>query len=632
MSGSQPSAGMRVPRVLFHAAVLLASFSGLSAQTTVGTGSIVGTVSDPTGAVISGANVAITNVATGQAASLTTNSSGSFSSGALIPGNYKTLVSAKGFDSAETAVTVLVGNTAYVAVKLQIGSGKEIVEVQDSAPRMNTEQPTVQGVLNEQQIENLPINGRNFQDLAQLEPGVQIQDGGNFLGNPKDGFSSISFGGRFGHTARIEVDGVDVSDEILGSTTMNIPASGIQEFQLSQSSMDLSTELTTSGAVNVTTRSGTNVIHGEAFDFFRDSSLAAALPTPPGLSEPYQRSQYGGRVGGPIIRDKFFYFVDAEWTLQHEQTPVLVAQPFQQYSGSFSAPFHENNLMAKADYQLSRSVHAFYRFSYFQNFLTANGGSGFSLYDEKNVTRSHVIGFDFTTGSFSHSIRFGYLKTERNNQDATIGSNLPLANYGLNIQMGNTGLVTGPNGNAPESILQSNHQFKYDGSKAVRRSIIRYGFDFNRIAAAGYVPFNSLAPLLLTNVGPFEESFAQTGPFPGGDTNPLNYPVESVVLGNGLGYVTPFPGLGLPAGSYFYHRLGAYVGASSKWRKNFTLTYGVRYVREPARQSPGASARPAFHSAVACRCLACAHAPEDGRRSPAGPWPVRPDCSQSCLG
>ncbi len=87
---------------------------------------------------------------------------------------------------------------------------------------VNTEQATVQGILTEQQIENLPINGRNFLDLAQLEPGVQIQDGGTF--DPtKNGFSSVSFGGRFGRTARIEVDGLDISDETVGTTTMNIP-------------------------------------------------------------------------------------------------------------------------------------------------------------------------------------------------------------------------------------------------------------------------------------------------------------------------------------------------------------------------------------------------------------------------
>jgi Carboxypeptidase regulatory-like domain len=573
-----PSLAFALSSVLLP--VILAS--PLSAQTTVGTGSIVGAVSDPSGAVITEADVTITNIATGQIIHLSTNSSGAFNSGALIPGDYKTRVDARGFDIVAVPATVLVGNTATVNVTLRIGQEKQVVEVEGSAAQVNTEQPTVQGVLTAKQIENLPVNGRNFLDLAQLEPGVQIQDGANF-GIAKDGYSSISIGGRFGRTARIEVDGLDISDEIFGSATMNIPASGIQEFQLSQSSLDLSTELTTSGAVNVTTRSGTNEIHGEAFGFFRGSSLAAALPAPPGLSEPFQRSQYGGRLGGPILKNKFFYFLDAERTLQHEQAPVLVAAPFEQYSGSFSSPFHENNIMAKADYQITHTVHAFYRFSYFQNSFTANGGLGFSIYDGKNITRTNVAGFDFNTGSFSHSIRFGYLKTERNTVDGARGSGLPLANFPLDLQMGNTGLQTGPSGNASWAILQSDLQAKYDGSKILRSHIIRYGFAFNRIAAAAFVPVASLAPSLFTNIGAAEEAFAQTGPFPGGDSNPLNYPVESVGVSNGLGYLTPTPGLGLPAGSYFYHRLGLYAGDSWKWTRNFTLSYGLRYVREPGR-------------------------------------------------
>ena len=579
---SQPSSRMMWVRALAYYAALLVALGSpeqVSAQTTVGTGSIVGTVSDPSGALISAAKVTITNLDTRQVINVATNSSGSFNSGALVPGNYRTLISAKGFSSAEATTTVLVGNTATLNVTLCIGNEKEVVEVQGAARQVNTEQATVQGVLNEEQIENLPVNGRNFLDLAQLEPGVQIQDGVE-LG--KDGFSSISFGGRFGRTARIEVDGVDVSDEILGSTTTNVAASAIEEFQLSQSSHDLSTELTTSGAVNVTTRSGTNAIHGEAFDFFRDSHLAAALPAPPGFSEPFQRSQYGGRVGGPILKDKFFYFLDAERTLQHEQAPVLVAPPFQQYSGSFSAPFHEDDLMAKADYQIS-ALRLFYRFSYFENALVSSGGLGFSLYYDKNVTRAHVVGADFGRNSYSHSIRFGYLETVHSNADATRGSGLPLADYPLDLAMGNTGLVTGASGNAPQKILQSNYQVKYDGSKTAGSHIIRYGFTFNRIDAAGFVPFQTLAPYLSTNVGSYEEAFAQTGPYPGGDTNPLNYPVEYVQVSNALGYFTPFPGLGLPAGSFVYHRLGAYVGASSRWKRNLTLSYGVRYAREPGR-------------------------------------------------
>jgi hypothetical protein len=333
----------------------------------------VGTVNDPSQAVLGGAQVTITNVATGQLIHLITNPLGFYNSSALVPGGYRVRASAEGFSSVEVSLTVLVGNTATANVSLQLGPKTEVIQVQDSALRVNTEQPTVQGVLSEQQIENLPVNGRNFLDLAQLEPGVQIQDGANFS---KDGYSSISFGGRSGRSARIEVDGIDVSDEIAGTTTTNIPASTIQEFQLSQSSLDLSTELTTSGSVNVTTRSGTNVIHGEAVSLFRDGALAAALPASPGLAEPFQRSQYGGRLGGPIIKNKLFYFLDGERTLQHEQAPVLVAAPFQQYSGRFSSPFHENNLMAKADYQLTQSVRIFYRFSYFQKPRPSGRASG----------------------------------------------------------------------------------------------------------------------------------------------------------------------------------------------------------------------------------------------------------------
>ena len=188
-----------------------------------------------------------------------------------------------------------------------------MVEVTGEAVAVNTEQSAVSGTLTADQIENLPINGRNFLDLAQLEPGVQIQDGSNF--DPtKTGFSSISFGGRFGRTARIEVDGLDVSDETVGTTTTNIPASAISEFQLSQSSLDLSNELTSSGAVNVATKSGTNTIHGGAFGVFRDSSQGAVLPG----AGTYQRNQYGGDVGGAIIKDKLFFFIDAERILQHE--------------------------------------------------------------------------------------------------------------------------------------------------------------------------------------------------------------------------------------------------------------------------------------------------------------------------
>jgi Carboxypeptidase regulatory-like domain len=564
--------------------ILLLSLSMLG-QSTVGSGSIVGTVTDPSGAVVNGAKVTITNTATGQTIETTSNSAGAYASGALLPGSYKVQVSTKGFSTVSSTVVVQVGNTSTVNAKMSLGQETTTIEVQGAAVQVNTEQPTVQGVLTATQIENLPVNGRNFLDLAQLEPGVQIQDGQNF--DPtKAGYSSISFGGRFGRTARIEVDGVDVSDETVGTTTTDVPASAIQEFQISQSSLDLSSELTSSGAVNVTTKSGTNGLHGEAFGQLRDSSIgAAALPTPPGFSAPYQRSQYGGSLGGPIVKDKLFFFADGERTIQHTAVPVPISAPFAQYAGTFSDGFHEGNLLGKVDYQFGNGAHAFYRYSYFKNLLGATFGYGYSVYDNVNITRNHVVGLDFNTGSFTHALRFSYLKFQNQIVDATTGSStLPFANIGAEIFMGSSGLVAGPNLLAPQSTPQSDHQIRYDGSKIWRSHMIRYGLSFNHLQGGGFASFFKNGPQVASAVSTAEQAAAATGPFPGGASNPLNYPADSVTVANGLGFSTTKQALGFPAGGLGPdNRILAYLGDTWKIKSNFALTYGLRYQRDTGR-------------------------------------------------
>src|SRR6185312_1973065 len=329
-----------------------------SAQTTISTGSIQGTITDQSGAVLSGAKVTITNKGTGQTFSVTTTSAGTYASGALNPGDYMVRVEAPGFKTSQTPVTVQVNVTSSANLRLAVGQESEVVEVQGSQVAVNTEQATVQDVLTAQQIETLPINGRNFLDLAQLEPGVQIQDGGTF--DPtKNGFSSVSFGGRFGRTARIELDGIDISDETVGTTTQNLPASAISEFQVSQSSLDLSTELTSSGAVNVVTKSGSNKWHGQAFYLFRDDSIAARIaPT----QVPFQRNNFGGELGGPIFKDKLFFFVDAERLKQDLIETVASGGPFTSITGGFNSPFRDTNGIAKLDWTISEKVKAFYRF------------------------------------------------------------------------------------------------------------------------------------------------------------------------------------------------------------------------------------------------------------------------------
>lgn len=566
------------------AITFLLSSTLLLAQTTVGNGSIQGTVTDPSGAVVSGAKITITEKSKGSATHVTTDSRGTYSSGALIPGGYVVRVEASGFKTTEVPVNVQVGNTANGNAKLELGQASQIVEVEASTVSVNTEQATVQGVISENQIANLPVNGRNFLDLAQLEPGVQIQDGQNF--DPtKAGYSSISFGGRFGRTARIEVDGVDVSDETVGTTTTDIPSSAIQEFQISQSSLDMSSELTSSGAVNVTTKSGSNAFHGDAFGAFRDSAFAAALPTPVGFSAPFQRSQYGGDFGGALIKNKLFFFLDGERTIQHTSVPVPISAPFSSFSGTFSDAFHEGNLLGRLDYQLTKNVRAFFRFSDFQNLLGATFGYGYSLYDNKDITRNFVGGVDFNTGSFSHAIRFSYLKFQNQIIDATTGSTtLPFANIGAELFMGGTGLVAGPNLLAPQSTPQSDHQIKYDGSKVLGSHVIRYGVGFNHIQGGGFASFFKNGPQVGSGVSTDEIAAAATGPFPGGASNPLNYPADFVTVANGLGYSTTKAALGFPAGGLGPdNRILFYLGDNWKIKPNFTLTYGIRWMRDTGR-------------------------------------------------
>lgn len=541
--------------VLIWTFTLIFTTGLLFSQSTVSTGSIEGTVTDSSGAAVPNAKVIITGIGTGSVKTLTTNASGFYNSGSITPGNYKIRVEAAGFQGLETTVVAQVGNTTGYNAKLQVGSESQTVDVEATSVGVNTEQSSVQGVLSAEQIDQLPINGRNFLDLAQLEPGVQIQDGTNF--DPtKIGYQSISIGGRFGRTARIQVDGVDISDETVGTTTGDIPSSAIQEFQIAQSTMDLSNDLSSSGVVNVTTRSGSNALHGEGFGLFRDSSEGASLPHPPGLDSTYQRSQFGGRLGGAIIKDKLFFFADGERTLQHSFIPVEYADPFTGFSGGYESPFKTGDAIGRLDYKGPKGMNLFYRYSFSQ--IKAEGtyfSDALNPYVSKNYVRQNVVGADFTTGSFSHSIRYSYMKFQNEVGDAAIGSGLPLSQaFGpgtyASIQIQN-GPYTGPNYLAPQSTPQQDNQVKYDGSKVWGRHIVRVGASYNHIQGGGFASFFGLAPYIVSNLDNWQTSdaaFAATGPYPGGASNPLNYPVDEVLISNGQGYSTTQAALGFPAG------------------------------------------------------------------------------------
>jgi Carboxypeptidase regulatory-like domain len=576
------------------------------AQTTISTGSIQGTIADQNGTALFGAKVTITNNGTGRAIVAQTTSSGTYTSGALTPGDYSVRVEAAGFKSFETNITVQVGVTSSGNFKLQVGQGSELVQMQAAGMQVNTEQATVQGVVTSQQIENLPINGRNFLDLAQLESGIQIQDGSTF--DPaKSGFSSVSFGSRFGRTARIEVDGVDVSDENVGTTTQNIPISAIEESALQQSSLDLSTELTSSGSVNITTKPGTNNLHGEGFYYFRDQDFNAALPSD--STNYFQRNQFGGNLGGPIIKDKLFFFLDAERTKQDLIDSVIPSGSFANLTGNFNSPFRETETIGRLDYQINR-YKIFYRFAFDQNkSVLPYIPNTFQPFTNVNHARNHAVGVDFNTGSFTHSVRFGYLKFQNGIADAVTGSSIFDPAPGIELAIGQdpfcitpgvNSFCSGPNFLAPQATIQSDRQLKYDGSKVHKNHIFRFGAGYNHINGGGLASFLGLAPAVsataLGNGATLTCVTKNNCPFSGGVSNPLNYPADSVTLGNGIGFSSLKPAFGFPGGGIGPdNRISFYFGDSWKVKPNLTVTAGLRYVRDTGRTDSDLGPLPALN-------------------------------------
>jgi hypothetical protein len=557
--------------------------TSLFSQTTSATGSIQGTVSDPSGAVVPNAKVTITNAATRQTVQLTTNSSGSYNVGALIPGEYQLRVEAQGFHTAELAVTVQVGRASSGNIALSLGEASQVIEVQTSDVQVNTEQATVQGTVTPEQIENLPINGRNFLDLAQLEPGIQIQDGAGF--DPtKNGFESISIGGRAGRTARIMVDGVDISDENVGTTTQDIPASAIQEFSIAQSSLDLSSSLTSSGTVNVTTKSGSNSFHGEGFYGFRDKRAGFAA-FPGGQTPPFQRNQMGGNIGGPIVKDKLFFFADAERTKQDFGNAVTFNAPFTDLNGVYSAPYRSNEDQGRLDWNIRPGAHMFYKFGYHNN-IDLKPANNYSPFVNRNNTPSHTVGLDFTKGTFTHSLRYGY--SYFNNALGAAGSVPGLIDPDPNLFLvaAGGGMITGPNDNAPQGTIQANHQIRYDASKQWRNHIFRFGGGFNKISVGSFAAFGAFGALVqYTPSNPIGTAPALV---PGGSPadNPLNYAVSSVVLFNGQGAFSEKRAFGKSNFSGFFDkRLEFYLGDSWKVKPNLTVNYGVHYTLDTNRNN-----------------------------------------------
>ena len=290
-----------------------------------------GTVTDPSGGAISGAMVEVRNVATNTASTAGTNASGYYAFASLAPGTYELKTSFSGFSNyTQTGIVLTVGETATVNVALQLASQGERVVVSTEAQTIEPTKTEISQVVGTTQIQSLPINGRLFTDFALLTPGVATSR--TSLGTTFTEYEAtqISFGGMRSFSNEITVDGADFVNTASGVQRSTPPQESVQEFRVVNNSFAAESGRALGGIVNIVTKSGTNDFHGSLYEYFQNASLNSRnlLQKPePGLQsvllpKAYRHNQFGATLGGPITKDKTFFFINYEGK-RHAESPLF---------------------------------------------------------------------------------------------------------------------------------------------------------------------------------------------------------------------------------------------------------------------------------------------------------------------
>jgi Carboxypeptidase regulatory-like domain len=319
------------------------------------TATLTGTVSDPSGAVVPGAKVVVHSLATGADRDLTTDSAGLYAAPALQPGDYSVTASANGFsDASIPKLTLQVAQSGTANLKLAIASAGTSVQVEAAAPQIEAETITVGQVIDRATVQELPLNGRHFLDLTVLTPGGVVAPTAGSLTQPSRGLGANSFitAGNREDSVNFQINGINLNDISQNQITFQPSISTTSEFRINNQTFSAEFGRSDGSIVTVATRSGTNQFHGEAFDYFRNEALDArnyfnrgfnattGLPLVAGTGDkaPLKRNNYGGSVGGPLWRNKAFFFGSYEGLRQHQgilqNSPVFSAAQHQAFAAN----------------------------------------------------------------------------------------------------------------------------------------------------------------------------------------------------------------------------------------------------------------------------------------------------------
>jgi outer membrane receptor protein involved in Fe transport len=463
-------------------AATLASLTPAFAQT--GTGAIDGRVVDQSQAATPGATVTAKNVATGLTRTAVVSATGTYRLPALPAGAYDVSVAMTGFATQVTRnVEVRVGDTVTVDFAMKVGSVTEAIEVIGESPLIQATTSDVGQVITQKMVENIPLNGRKFQDLSLLVPGTRSS---NYYDPTKTEVGGISYGGATGRSVIINVDGGDNNDGVVRGLLQQFSNDAIQEYKVTTQRYSAEYGRSVGGVVNVITKSGTNEFHGGAFVFARNQSLNARTYFEEQTDSPKQdfsQQQFGGTLGGPIQKDKAHFFLSYERNRRNQTDTIFTNGVLPDEEGPIEKPFRNTLVTAKLNFQLNTQNSVVVRYSLEdQNRLNDfTGGNLLSSGAATNTNKIHsAIAKNTTVMGTSKvnelTVLFQYFE------------NNILADHPDIPGMATPDFTAGASVNTPQQTIQ-------------RRWQIRDDFSFRKEGWAGDHNFKAGAEVLLSHYG-----------------------------------------------------------------------------------------------------------------------------------